>query len=327
SSSRMGAVARPGNWLILALAALCLGLGFGWWRDQLRLSALQAGAAANAALAQQNQKEIVSLRKKVQAAESAEAARLKRAEENRQARAALESAQRSGSAKGTMVIRFSDIIKDHPEAAALRERQVRRSITILYGDAIASLRLPPDKAAALTKLLVEQQFSQQDAQDAAQAAGIRPDSREYGQAMTQALADKHQQMLDLIGETGVAALGQASQISGWKSTVQNTYGMDLAAAGVPLDPGQMASLAQIWGDSRQYPGSTPPGVNSFQPDSATWLSPIDHVVLNRSAAILSGPQLEALKSSIAAGNQENALMQPYFKAGQAQGLQVRIESR
>jgi len=305
-------MARPGNWLALVLAAVCIGLGYGYWRDRLELGALRAVQDSRAVVEKQDKKEIADLRKKVDTMQAAETARVKRNEEVRKARATL-GAARSQSAPN--VIRYSDIVRDHPEFAALRQKDTLRNVVRQYGDAIATLNLPADKAAQLKNLLVERQLSQQDAREAAEAAGLKPGSPEFAQATAQAYQEVQQQITDLVGKDGMAALQQASMISGMKTMVTYTYAPDFADAGIPLTSEQETSLAVALNPAnamRNNPNARDPSYR--QPDPDTWLSPADQQTIAKAAQTLSPAQLEIFKTDLAEQNHRNAIMQPYFQA-------------
>lgn len=309
---------RLRQWLVLILAGACLGLGYALYQDGLELRLLKAREEESTALQKRQEKEIAQLRRSARAA--AEARRRSAA-----APGAASGAAGQGGGAGSVVIRMSDVLRDHPELAASQERERQRMILRMYGEAIAGLNLSPEKLAQLRKLLVDRNESQQDAAEAARAAGIQPGSPAYGQAMRQAYADVQQQIVALIGTDGVAALEQGQQLQMYRNQVENTYAPDLLEAGLGLTAEQQSGLAQALQsiNAPSNPGFRTPGYR--QADAETGLSPADQDVLAKAAEILSPAQVDIIKADLADQNQRNAVMQSYFQAARAKsGAPVSI---
>ena len=90
-------------------------------------------------------------------------------------------------------------MKDHPEYAPIFNRQTRRNVLRNFGPGIAALNLPPEQAAKLKDLLVERELSANDAQQAAEAAGLARGSPGYRDAVRQAQAGVDQEVTALHG--------------------------------------------------------------------------------------------------------------------------------
>ena len=214
---------------------------------------------------------------------------------------------------GANMIHMKDLLRDHPEMAALQQRELRRSIVREYGRAIAALNLSPDKAAQLKELLVEKAVTSSDAVDAATKAGLQPSSGDTYKAISQATRDLDQAINTLIGADA------DDKLEALKGT--NFYGngneidesaLDMEDAGVPLSAEQAQALAQFLHDlssPAKNPDSGAPGFKNADP--ITWQSPLDQQLFAKASTVLTPSQLQILKTSRSESNQREAIINQY----------------
>jgi hypothetical protein len=213
----------------------------------------------------------------------------------------------NGANGGRRIISMSEIMRDHPEYAAIYAKQMRRNIDRTYGNSLGSLNLGPDQLAQLKNLLVERQMSNMDAMSAAQAAGLQQGSPEWRQALKESSQNVEQQLTALLGSNADATLQQLQFQGSMATQVEFNYAPDFADAGAPLSSAQSAALAQAMSDA-SYAGkdeSTRPA-NYNQVDPATGLSPHDQRIINSAAQALSPAQVQV---------QQNAIMKEYTQGG------------
>ncbi len=146
-------------------------------------------------------------------------------------------------------IRIGDILKEHPEYAALYAKQIRRNVLRMYGGDFTSLNLPPDQLSKLKDLLVERQMSGIDAQEAAEDAGLQRGSPEWQEAVKQSYQEVQQQITALLGPNGNSLLLQLQARAAMQNQVQYTYAPDFMDAGVPLSAAQASGLVQAMADT------------------------------------------------------------------------------
>jgi hypothetical protein len=309
---------RANPWLTAISFLGCAALGYLALRQKsefVRIR-LEVGSARQTA-----QKRIADLQLQLTAAQDAQVQAEKQAEHLKQAAAAPARPQ-SGGSDGMRTIHVSDIIKDHPEYAAIMARENRRNVLRQYGDAISELNLPRDQAAKLKDLLVERNLSTSDAQQAAEAAGLQRGSQAWRDAIKQATDGVDQEMTTLLGTDGRQTLQKLQLQSGMQNQIQFNYAPDLEDAGVGLTPEQSRGLAQALVSTRN-PGSLPAEMRQGynQPDPATGLSPYDNRMLEAAAQVLSPAQVQILKADQIQTNQQSAILKPYM-AG-AKGM-IRI---
>lgn len=221
------------------------------------------------------------------------------------------SAQNSG-ASGVTVIHMKDLLRDHPEMAALQRKELRRSVIRGYSRAIAALNLPPDQAAQLKNLLIEKAMSSADAMEAATQAGLQPNSSQTYRAISQATKELDQSINSLIGSDANERLEALKNTTFQSGNVIEPVALDMEDAGVALSADQSQALALYLHDlsnRTKNPDSSTPGFNEADP--ATWQSPMDQQFYAKAAAILTPSQLQILKSSRSEDNQRDAIINQY----------------
>jgi hypothetical protein len=260
------------------------------------------------------QKRIVDLQHKLTSAKEAQA---KADKQIAQLRANPSGAASGGDANGgRRIIHLSDIMKDHPEYAALYAKNMRRSIDRMYGDSLGSLNLNPDQLSQLKSLLVERQMSNMDAVSAARAAGLEQGTPEWREAMQQAAQNVDQQLTALLGSNADSTLRQLQVRGNMESQVEFNYASDFTDAGAPLNPAQSTALVQAMADAN-YGGkdeSTRPA-NYNEVDPATGLSPHDQRIIASAAQVLSPAQVQVLTTHQVENEQQTTIMREYMKGG------------
>ncbi len=213
---------------------------------------------------------------------------------------------------GSKIVHISDIIRDHPEYAALYEKQMRREIDRMYGNGLSGLNLTPDQVSQLKGLLTEKQMGSIDAQRAAETAGLVTGSPEWQAAMTQASQDVEAQIQALLGGNADALLEQQQTKVRIQNMVQNSYSPDFSDAGQPLTPEQASGLINAMADAN-YSGkdtSTRPA-NYNIPDPTTGLSPHDDRIISNAAQVLTPAQIQLLTTDQMQNWQMQAIMKQY----------------
>ena len=219
----------------------------------------------------------------------------------------------SNSLPGVKVIHMKDVLRDHPEMAALQQKEMRRSVIRTYGRAIAALNLTSDKAAQLKELLVEKAVTSSDAMDAATQAGLQPTSGDTYKAISQATKDLDQAINSLIGVDANEKLEALKGTTFYNSgNSVDESALDMEDAGVPLSAEQAQALAQILHNvstPATNPDSGAPGFSDADP--TTWLSPLDQQLFAKAASVLTPNQLQILKTSRSESNQQEAIINQY----------------
>jgi|ERR1700722_17628851 len=217
---------------------------------------------------------------------------------------------------GAKIVHISDIIKDHPEYAALYEKQMRRNVDRMYGNGLSTLNLTPDQLSQLKNLLTERQMGNIDAQQAAEASGLVQGSPAWQAAMTQASQDVEGQLAALLGSNADALLAQLRARMSIQNQVQNNYSPDFSDAGQPLTPEQASGLIQAMADAN-YSGkdtSTRPA-NYNVPDPTTGLSPHDDRIINSATSLLNPAQIQLLTTDQMENEQISSIMKQYSSGG------------
>jgi hypothetical protein len=282
-------------------------LGYLYYRQEILLGELAQRTATAGKAAEQR---IGELEHRLTAAEAGQA-------EAKKAAAAAASgapAAAGGPAPsgGPRVIHIGDILKDHPEYAALYAKQLRRDINRTYGTSLDRLNLPPDQLAHLKDLLVERQMDSIDAQGAAEAAGLKQGTPDFRAAMQQATQGVEQQLSAILGSNADNTLVQLQVQNGMQSQVMSTYAPDFADAGVPLNAQQAAGLTQAMADAN-YGGkdtsSRPANYNI--PDPTTGLSPHDDRIIAAASQVLTPEQVQVLKNDQIANEAQATALKAY----------------
>ncbi|HTQ32392.1 MAG TPA: hypothetical protein VMI53_14365 [Opitutaceae bacterium] len=255
------------------------------------------------------QKQILILQQQLAAAKAAEV----RAEKQL---ALAASPGGDTKADGATVIHLSDIMKDHPEYAALYAKETRRGIDRMYGDTLNALNLSSQQLSQLKDLLAERQMSDSDAQGLTSAAGLKPGSSAWQEAMKQASQDLDQQIDALLEKGGNVTLEQLQTQAMIKNKINYTYAPDFAEAGVSLNPEQSRNLTQaIAAADYSVKNPSPPPKGYYDVDPTTKLSPRDNRLLESVAGVLSPAQIQILKTDRIAENQSSAIMKQYYAKG------------
>jgi hypothetical protein len=300
---------RALTWLSAILFLGCLSLGYLAARQrteiaQAKTEITQVNLHWDAAK-KEEQKQILDLQQQLATAKGAQGLAQKPAGQQTQdlsatAQSKSEDASADGSANGSTsgggtIIHIGDILKDHPEYAALYAKQVRRNVDLKYGNSLSTLNLAPDQISKLKDLLTERAMSSIDAQQLATAAGLERGSPEWQDAMKTAAQDTEQQITDILGSNADATLTQLQVRTAIQNQVNTTYSADFTDAGMPLSPAQSSGLIQAMADAN-YAGkdlsTRPAGYNT--PDPTTGLSPHDKRIIDAAATVLTPAQIQVL---------------------------------
>jgi hypothetical protein len=296
-------------WLAAVFFIGCLALGTFVHEQKAEIS--RADAARRTAEKEATSR-IAILEAQVGTLEAAKAQVEKQIAQLTQATPASDSPQVEHPDAGTKIVHISDIIKDHPEYAALYERQMRRNIDREYGNGLNALNLTPDQVSQLKSLLTEKQMGNIDAQRAAETAGLVQGSAEWQAAMTQASQDVEGQIQAIMGSNADALLDQMRARTGIQYQVQNSYSPDFSDAGIPLTPEQASGLINAMADAN-YSGkdtSTRPA-NYNIPDPTSGLSPHDDRIISNAAQVLTPAQIQLLTTDQMQNWQMQAIMKQY----------------
>jgi len=289
---------RPSSLLAGIFFVAAVALGYLYLSQRAEMGLIRAELAEKSSHEEQNRRQLAEFQQKLAAANAA----AKKAEEELTAQDRAASARPAAPANGKQLSQLLDLERD-PAYVALQKRQMRRIILRQYGDALASLNLPPDQLSQLKDLLAGRIFSSGDPR----LAGMEPGTPAYNQELRAASQAISQQIDALIGPDGQRKLQAAQMLTTSQNQVANNYAPDFADAGVPLTPDQSTSLAQLLN-----PMNNPGGGRAMnQADPETFLSPRDEQLLDQAAQILSPPQIAILKADRAEQNQRQALMRQY----------------
>jgi len=297
---------RASPWLAVIFFLGCVVLG--WWVLDLR-SELARAASARDEAATVSHRQIVDLKHQLVQTRATAASAAKQI-------AQLQQTAGAGPAAGTRsdmkVIHLSDVLRDHPEYAALQAMDARRNVERTYGVAIDRLNLTPEQRAKLKALLVERQMSSTDAMVAAQAAGIERGTPAWQEAMKQSSQDVEQGISTLLGPGGQATWQQLQQRTSFENQVSNNFSPDFAAAGVALSADQNAGLVQAMADA-SYVGKDESGrpQNYNEPDPTTGITPHQQRVLDAAAQVLTPAQFQIFKADQLAQIQQQAIFKQY----------------
>jgi hypothetical protein len=221
-----------------------------------------------------------------------------------------------GSGGSPRVVHLSDIMKDHPEYAALYAKEVRRGIDHMYGDGLNTLGLAPAQLSQLKNLLAERQMNNVDAQGAAEAAGLERGSPAWQDAMKQAAQETEQQIEAVVGPNANSTLQILQARASLQAQVETSYKSDFADAGVPLSPEQTNAVVQALSDAN-YTGrdlsTRPPGYND--PDPATGLTSHESRILDAVSRVLSPAQLQIARTDLVENRQSTTIMHEYTGSG------------
>jgi hypothetical protein len=218
----------------------------------------------------------------------------------------------AGGKGDARIIHLTDIMKDHPEYAALYAKDMRRNITRMYGDSLTKLNLSSEKVTKLKDLLAEQQMGNMDAQQAAEAAGMTRGSPEWVEAMKQAHQSVQQDIDALVGPNSGPTLQRLQADAGFQNQVQSNFAPDFADAGLTLSADQSRAVVQALSDT-SYAGKDESGrpANYNTVDPTTGLSPHDQKIIDEAAQTLTPDQVQILKTHQIEKNQQGAVMRQY----------------
>ena len=315
---------RAISWLASILFLGCLSLGYLAARQKIEITRvnLHWDAAKKDEL-----KEITDLQRQIAAAKAAQVLAEKKMQAALQAQAQAQAMAASAQPKsddasidgspkaGGAIIHIGDILKDHPEYAALYAKQMRRNVDRWYGD-LSTLNLAPDQLSNLKDLLTQRAMSNIDAVQLATAAGLERGSPDWQNAMNSAAQDTEQQITAILGSNADATLAQLQARTAIQNQVNTTYAADFADAGVALSPEQASALIQAMADAN-YAGkdlsTRPAGYNT--PDPTTGLTPHDNRIINSAAQALNPAQIQVLTSDQVDFHKMAAIMKQYNSGG------------
>ena len=288
-----------------------------FWESPVPPVLLLLGCAALGYLALHQRTEIVRVDLEFKAADQAAGKRLAelrrqlasvQADQLQAEKLAAQAAQPRAASGERLTIHASDVVKDHPEYAAIMAREQRRDIMRQYGAGFDSLHLRPDQLARLKDLLVERNLTSTDAQQGAKAAGLEQNTPAYWAAIKQATDTVDQELTSVLGTNCTSALQKLQMTANAQRQIQY-YASDFEQAGAPLTPEQSSALAQAFMGARNGPAK----VGFYEADPATGLSPSDNRMMETAAPALSPAQLQVMKTDLMHANQQSAILNPYFK--------------
>ena len=284
--------------LLVAIAALV-----GYWarNEQTAATASAQHAAELTAQLQASDLRIKGLDHRVAQAESARA--------KAEAKVGADSAATNSPTdpRGKQV-HLRDFVRDHPEFEAARMAILRHDALRQYSDRLASLHLPAEQLARLKDLLVERSLSYGDAAEAARAAGLADGSPAYNKATSGAQAEVDTEIASLIGKDTEKQLIGGSQ---YKYQVDN-LNVQLAGTGSQLTPDQSQALETLMYQVNQG-NKTSRTASFYQPDPATGLTGADQQLIDQAGAVVSPPQVQALRDALIAAKQQQQMMNSIFK--------------
>jgi hypothetical protein len=121
------------------------------------------------------------------------------------------------------------------------DQQRRWNALAKKADLLAALNLPPDKRRVLKDMLVEREFAERDARDAAQATGVEPDETAAAE-----VAKIDARIQALLGDADYANYNEQMSIAMFREQLESSpIPGSLVDAGVPLAPAQKAWLAGV----------------------------------------------------------------------------------
>jgi hypothetical protein len=313
---------RAISWLAAIFFLGCLSLGYlaAWEKADITRFNLRWDAAKK-----DEQKQIIDLQRQLAAAKAAQVLAEKQMQAAQQAQVMAASAQSksddasttdASTKTGGTIIHISDILKDHPEYAALYAKQMRRNVDRMYGSSLSTLNLAPDQLSKLKDLLAERAMSNIDAEQLATASGLERGSPDWQDAMKAAGQDTEQQITAMLGSNADATLMQLQARTAIQNQVNTSYAADFADAGAALSPEQASALIQAMADAN-YAGkdlsTRPAGYNT--PDPTTGLSMHDDRIINAAAQALSPAQIQVLTSDQVDYHKMAAIMKQYNSSG------------
>lgn len=304
---------RVSPWLAGILFAAFLGLGYLYFYRAAQMALKTADWEAGR---KEGDKRLASLKQQLDAAQAAEGEAAKHLADAAKAPAPAKQAPQERK-----TLHIADMVRDHPELAAIRERDARRNMLRWYGPALDTLNLPPETLAKLKDLLVQQMAASGDATAAARAQGLKPGTPEWRQAVQQSTLDIQQQITATLQTAVPMNWAQLQARVGFTDQVQSNFGPELILAGAPLSPAQSQALVQAMADAT-YAGRDTSGrpANYNVRDPSTGLTPHDLQILNNAAGALTPEQLQAIKT----GHQEAAVQAAVYKEYGTQGQPVQF---
>ena len=179
-------------------------------------------------------------------------------------------------------------------------------------DVIAGMDLPPDKLARFKDLLVERNYAESDARDAASKAGIDSETSEATEAATEALGKVDEQIKALLGETDFQKYAElvGTKLVWATGGMQDVIGGYFIDAGVSLSPERTGALARAFFQeisARAQGGNGQMG----DPDPATGFNSSQTMILEQTSQALSPAQMEALRNYFHNDNQNGELMKAF----------------
>jgi hypothetical protein len=234
------------------------------------------------------------------------------------------AASAGGGTPNFVKIHVSDIIKDHPEYAALYAKDMRRNVIRQYGEALNTIGLTPEQIAKMKDLLVERTMTSMDAEQAAEAAGLDRGSQAWKDAMRQASQGVEQEIAATLGSDSASLMNRLQTSMSAHNGVQYNTAPDMTDAGVPLTPVQAEAVAQAAMDASwtNPNGGTqhPPNYNT--PDPTTGRTPKEDRIATQASQVLSPAQLQVLMQDQLEADQRTAIMKQYMPANSGVGYQI-----
>ncbi|MDO8540161.1 MAG: hypothetical protein Q7S40_06920 [Opitutaceae bacterium] len=168
---------------------------------------------------------------------------------------------------------------------------------------LAAMNLPPDKSGPFKDLLVEREYAESDARDAADGAGIDPNSAEATEAAANAMSRVDERIRALLNDGEFARYSEAVGTSLARNSLAHTVIVGcFIDLGAPLTAAQETALAQAGYRAIQLQ------TQSAEPDPLTGLTPSQQIILDGTSQTLAAGQIEILRKFFLNDNQLGALL-------------------
>jgi hypothetical protein len=196
------------------------------------------------------------------------------------------------------------VFTESERRARVQLTEYRRWMTLAKkADLLSGLNLPPEKLAALKDLLIERDFAERDAREAAKSAGVNPNDAAASE--TEKIDLRIQTML---GEADYPKYADAMSTETFRQTLEsNPLVGSLVDAGAPLTPEQKTWVAQVMNRTitpvAKAAADNPGGP---APDPDVQRLAFQQAVLTQGPGVLTPAQLDVLREFFQKDNELGA---------------------
>lgn len=201
----------------------------------------------------------------------------------------------------------ADVIRAHPEYAALLEKETRRGMLARCDQLLATLDLPPAEVMRVRDLIVELFQSMADAQELARAKGLVPGSPDYAQAFERPRLEVQDSLRAALGEhyERVMMFDVAQR---YKQELETSYAVDFRDANALLTRDQTLQLAELMAGTFGRADERDPAAGA---PGASGLRAVEEQLLGRASQFMTPQQVEVLRSRFIEENQRAAILASY----------------